>query len=251
VPGVHVDVWFEAAPPADTRLDVLNAKGEVVRSVGVMRAGSGGAGQEMRGPFRGQGGPSGLRPEAGMQRFTWDMRYPGPWAPNAPNGGGGGPLAAPGKYTVRLTAGGAPQTRTFELKVDPRVLRDGVTQADLDEQVAFQLRVRDAISDARRLQQAIEEQLKKAGVPPPGPAVPGTTPTTTKYAHPLQGLWARVADLPGIYPQPMLISQFSNIARMVGQADQKIGKDAVDRFNDLMKELQAVQTALKQSAGTS
>ena len=42
-----------------------------------------------------------------MQRFTWDMRYPGPWAANAPNGGGGGPMAAPGKYTVRLTAGGA------------------------------------------------------------------------------------------------------------------------------------------------
>jgi photosystem II stability/assembly factor-like uncharacterized protein len=250
-PAVHVDVWFEAAPPADTRLDVLDAKGQVVRSVGVLRAASAGGGQEMRGPFRGQGGSSGLRPEAGMQRFAWDMRYPGPWAPTAPNGGGGGPLAAPGKYTIRLTAGGAPQTRAFELKVDPRVPRDGVTQADLEEQVAFQLRVRDAISDARRLQQTIEEQLKKAGVPPPGPAVPGATPATTKYAHPLQGLWARVADLAGIYPQPMLISQFNNIARMVGQADQKIGKDAVDRFNDLLKELQAVQSALKTSSGAT
>ena len=108
------------------------------------------------------------------------------------------------------------QSRTFDLKVDPRVTRDGVTQADLDEQVAFQLRVRDAISEARRLQQAIEEALKKAGVPTPGPALPGTTPGTTKFTHPLQGLWARVADLPGIYPQPMLVSQFQNIARMVG-----------------------------------
>jgi hypothetical protein len=250
-PAVHIDMWFEAAPPADTRLEILDAKGQVVRSVGVLRAAPAGGGQEMRGPFRGQGGPTGLRPEAGMQRFAWDMRYPGPWAPTAPNGGGGGPLAAPGKYTVRLTAGGAPQTRAFELKVDPRIPRDGVTQADLEEQVAFQLRVRDAISDARRLQQTIEEQLKKAGVPPPGPAVPGTTPATTKYAHPLQGLWARVVDLPGIYPQPMLISQFNNIARMVGQADQKIGKDAVDRFNDLLKELQAVQAALKTSSAST
>ena len=62
-------------------------------------------GPEMRGPVRGQGGASGLKPEAGMQRFTWDMRHAGPWAPNAPNGGGGGPMVAPGKYTARLTAG--------------------------------------------------------------------------------------------------------------------------------------------------
>ena len=34
---------------------------------------------------------------------------------------------------------------------------------------------------------------------------------------------------------------------MVGQADQKVGKDAVDRFNDLMKELQSLQTAFKQA----
>ena len=199
----------------------------------------------MRGPIRGQGGVLGLKPEAGMQRFTWDMRHHGPWATNAPNGAGGGPMVAPGKYTARLTAGQT-QSRTFDLKVDPRVTRDGVTQADLDEQVAFQLKVRDAISEARRLQQALEEALKKVGVPTPGPAVPGTTPGTTTFAHPLQGLWARVADMPGIYPQPMLISQFQNIARMVGQADQKVGKDAVDRYNDLMKELQSLQAQLKQ-----
>jgi hypothetical protein len=205
----------------------------------------------MRGPFRGQGGASTIKAESGMQRFTWDMRYPGPWAPNAPGGGAGGPMAAPGKYTVRLTGGGQALTRSFELKVDPRVTRDGVTQADLDEQVAFQLRVRDALSDARRLQQALEEAMKKAGVATPGPAVPGATPGTTAFAHPLQGLWARVVDMGGIYPQPMLISQLQNVARMVGQADQKVGKDAVDRYNDLVKELKAVQVALKQAGGST
>ena len=39
----------------------------------------------------------------------------------------------------------------------------------------------------------------------------------------------------------MLISQLQNVQRMVGQADQKVGKDAVDRFTDLMKELKAVK----------
>lgn len=248
--GVHIDLWFQTGPPADAKLDVLDAKGQVIRSFGVARAAAQGAvGQEMRGPFRGQGGTSSIRNEAGMQRFTWDMRYPGPWAANAPNGSGGGPMVAPGKYTVRLMAGGQMQTRAFDLKVDPRVPRDGVTQADLEEQVAFQLKVRDALSDARRLQQAVEEAMKKAGVNLPGPAVPGTTPGATTFAHPLQSLWARLVDMSGIYPQPMLISQLNNVSRMVGQADQKVGKDAIDRFNDLMKDLQAVQAAFKQTGG--
>jgi hypothetical protein len=203
----------------------------------------------MRGPLRGATSSSTIRPDAGMQRFTWDMRYSGPWAPNAPNGAGAGPMVPPGKYTVRLTAGGQTLTRSFELKVDPRVTRDGVTQADLEEQAAFLLKVRDAISDTRRLQQGIEEAMKKANVSGIPAAVPGSTPAQTKFAHPLQGLLARIVDQGGIYPQPMLLSQLQNVQRMVSQADQKVGKDALDRFNDLMKELQALQSELKQLGG--
>jgi hypothetical protein len=39
----------------------------------------------------------------------------------------------------------------------------------------------------------------------------------------------------------MLIDQLSNIQRMVGQADQKVGKDAIQRFDDVMTELRAIQ----------
>jgi hypothetical protein len=239
---VHIDLWFAAAPAAETRLEIVDARNQVIRSYGVSRATAAGAGQEMRGPGgRGGGGASGIRPEAGMQRFVWDMRHGG-----AGGAGGGGPMVPPGKYTARLTSGGQTQTKTFELQIDPRVARDGVTQADLEEQTAFLLRIRDAIAEARRLQQQVEESMKKAGVAPVGAAVPGSTPLSQKFAHPLQALWARLADQPGIYPQPMLIAQLSNVQRMVGSADQKIGKDAVDRFNDLLKELQAAQAEFKQ-----
>ena len=43
----------------------------------------------------------------------------------------------------------------------------------------------------------------------------------------------------------MLVSQLQNVQRMVGSADQKVGKDATDRYNDLVKELQAIQAELK------
>jgi len=37
------------------------------------------------------------------------------------------------------------------------------------------------------------------------------------------------------------LNQFASISRMLGQADQKPGRDAYERFGDLVKELDAVQ----------
>jgi hypothetical protein len=152
----------------------------------------------------------------------------------------------PGKYSVRLTSGGQTITRTFQLASDPRVAADGVTDAAIAEQVKFQLQVRDAISDARKLQVSVEQAMQKVGLKPQlAPAMPGDSPSTTKYDHPLQQLYARLVDTPGIYTQPMLLSQLNNIQRMVTQADQRVGRDAYDRYADLIKEMQAIEAQLK------
>lgn len=248
IPGPHFDLYFASAP-TDATLEVKDAKGAVVRSFAVAAARGAGAGQEMRGPFRRLGGSSAIEARAGMQRFTWDMRYPGPWAPNAPNGAAGGPMAAPGKYTVTLTAGGQSQTKSFALTADPRVLRDGLTNLDLEASLAFQLTVRDGISEARRLADAVSQAMQKANVRPPAAAPAGVRPMDLTFEHPLQKVWTMLNDMPGAYPQPMLLSQFNNVQRMIGQADQKIGKDAMDRFGDLMKELAAVQAEFKKIGG--
>jgi hypothetical protein len=250
ISGAHFDLYFAAAPGADTRLEVLDARGGALRTWSVLPPRSAGASQETRGGgggFRGGGGSSpGIRAEAGMQRITWDLRYPGPWTAATPEGGAGGPMVPPGKYSVRLTAGGQTITRTFDLKSDPRVAADGVTDGDIAEQVKFQLQVRDAISDARKLQQGIEQAMAKAGVKPQlGPGAPGSSPGSTKYDSPLLALYAKVVDTPGIYTQGMLISQLNNIQRMITQADQKVGKDAYDRYADLVKELAAIEAQLK------
>jgi hypothetical protein len=248
VPGPHFDLYFASAP-TDATLEVKDAGGRLIRRFATAPPRSGGAAQEMRGPFRRLGGSAAIQGRAGMQRFTWDMRYPGPWAANAPDGGAGGPIAAPGKYSVTLTAGGQSHTRTFALLVDPRVSRDGVTQADLDGQVAFQLRLRDAISDARRLADDVNQAMQKANLRPPAPAPPGVRPMDLTFDHPLQKVWATINDMPGPYPQPMLLNQLNNVQRMVGNADQRVGKDAVDRLDDLLKEIAAARAAFKQAGG--
>ncbi len=155
-------------------------------------------------------------------------------------------MVPPGKYSVRLTAGGQTITRTFDLKSDPRLAADGVTDGIIAEQVGFQLQVRDAISDARKLQQRIEQAMQKAGQKPSlATGMPGQSPSNTKYDNELQALYAKVVTTPGIYTQGMLIDQLSNVQRMITQADQKVGKDAYDRYSDLIKELAAVEAQLK------
>ena len=244
VPGAHFDLYFAGAP-ADATLEVKDAKGATIRTFAVAPARPAGAGQDMRNSFQRIGGSTAVQARAGMQRFTWDMRYPGPWAVNAPNGGAGGPLAAPGKYSVSLTAAGQTQTRAFSLVVDPRVTRDGVTQLDLDGQVAFQIKVRDAISETRKLAESVNQAMQKASVRPPAAAPVGKRPMDMTFDHPLQKVWATLNDMPGAYPQPMLLNQFNTVQRMIGQGDQRIGKDAVDRYTDLMKDLAAVQAEFK------
>jgi hypothetical protein len=188
---------------------------------------------------RGRGGAAAAPVRVGHNRYLWDYR----WSDN-------GPFAAPGTYTVRLTAGargadaGPAPARTFEVQVDPAVLRDGITVADLVEQQNFLLRVRDASTQATQLRGRIQQAMQQAGVQPAPSPGPGERASGTTYTHPLQGLWARVVTAPGTYEQGMLIDQLSNIVRAEGGADQKIGAEARRRFEDLLKEMKAIEAEL-------
>jgi hypothetical protein len=127
------------------------------------------------------------------------------------------------------------------VKIDPGVLKDGITQADLVDQQDFLLRVRDVQAEARALQAQIQKAMQSASVPlPPSPG-PGEWVGNMKYQHPLQQLWARLVTAPGTYEQGMLIDQLSNISRAEGGADQKIGAEARRRLDDLQQELKALQ----------
>ena len=141
-----------------------------------------------------------------------------------------GPLVAPGTYQVRLSVGEWTQSRPIEVRVDPRVAAAGVTQADLQEQVDLLLKLGDAVADARalavKLQSARDAAKADAG-----------------RAKSIQALVDRLVTANIVYPTPMLIDQLSNIARMAGQADQKPGRDAFQRYGDLMKESAAIKSA--------
>jgi photosystem II stability/assembly factor-like uncharacterized protein len=219
--GARID-YYLAAPSGDVKLEIVDAAGKVVRSYtsAASTAPAGGRG----GGRRGSGLPSALPMKAGMNRFVWDLRYPG--GPAAGGGfGGNGPLVAPGAFKARLTAGGVTRTESFTVKIDPRIAKDGITVADLAEQTKFALKVRDALADARQLAQRVRQAIdQKRGDPAR-----------------LQAVLERLNTKSGPYEDQMFIDQLSNVGREIGQADQKVGASAYERLNDLMKEWTAIK----------
>jgi hypothetical protein len=153
-----------------------------------------------------------------MHRFVWDLRL-------ASEGGGrgGAPLVLPGSYQLKLSAGDWSETKKLEVLLDPRLARDGVTLADLKELLDLQTKLGSATADARRAAARLRDAKTKAG---------GTDGA--------KALEARLVTAGGPYPQQMLIDQIANVSRMLGQADQKPGKDAWLRYEDLRRELDGV-----------
>jgi photosystem II stability/assembly factor-like uncharacterized protein len=238
--GAMIDYYLSKSTDAPISLEIFDTNGQLVREFSSAESGgrsrSGSAAEAASFRF---GAPAPNLPDrAGMHRFIWDLTYPGPWdADPGRDGRVDGPMAVPGTYQARLTVGGSSQTQSFEILIDPRVAKDGVTIADLEEQLALSLQVRDAISDARRatqrlqqLQAELEERSTKIE----------DSGLLAEVQHALQRVLAlsgALATEEGRYPQPMLTDQLEYLYNMLDGADQKIGVDAHERFGELYREL--------------
>jgi photosystem II stability/assembly factor-like uncharacterized protein len=130
--GIVAYFYVKDKPTETVKLEVLEADGSVIRTFSTDAA---------RGGDR-------LEVQEGLNRFVWNLRYPDAsrfegmifWA-----GGTQGPVAPPGTYQVRVTVGGWSDTRPATLLKDPRT---AATQADLDEQFGFLIRIRDRVTQA-------------------------------------------------------------------------------------------------------
>jgi hypothetical protein len=233
-PGVYLDYYLAGEPASDVTLEVLDSKGAVVRSLTSASPVRGGGAAPQATGRSDESAASVLPKREWHSRFLWDLRYGDSNKTAAAEDGerAGGPLVMPGTYTVKLTVGEWTQSRTLDVKIDPRVAADGVTLADLQEQLDLSLKVRDATTEARMLAARIATARDRAAA----------DPTKTRA---LQALLDRVVTANAIYPQPRLIDQFRNITRMIGQADQRPGRDAYDRFGDLTKDMAAIQAEMK------
>ena len=213
---------------ADASLEIHDADGALLR-----RFESGGEGmaeertQGMRAPGRARRGQPTVPTAAGVHRFSWDMRHEGP-KDGEGNPGGRGPLAAPGRYTVTLTAGDFTASRDFRLLLDPRVAKEGwVTGEQVREQVALALRARDALSEANAAAARLDAALGSGGGP-----------------EELRTIHEELVTPPVRYSQPMLVDQLRYLYSNLDSADQPPGADARQRYAELRAQLDGLLARL-------
>ena len=157
-----MDYWFASAPTGEVTLEVLDAKGAVVRRFSSLAAGEQRvepSEPSMRGPMWERIGTPRIPAAAGHNRFTWDLTLAGPWDPNPGRSGRNGPTVVPGNYTVRLTSGTWTATKPLVLKPDPRMVVDGVTTAVLQELLDHNLATRELVSDMNRFSAEVDQTV--------------------------------------------------------------------------------------------
>jgi photosystem II stability/assembly factor-like uncharacterized protein len=227
-PGAMIDYY---APTAlgELKLEILDAAGKVIRTItsapaqaGVERAPA--AEPDDEDDPRPRGAPAVLDASAGMHRFTWDLRAPGPWQSRTRPEGPNGPVVPPGAYTVRLTAGSWTQTQPLTVIEDPRVTASGVTDADLREQYEHNVKVRQLVSDVNQAVARLRVAMNAAKGDP-------------GKLDKLSTLSAKLITPPIRYSKPELQTHITYLYGLTNGPDQKVGQDAVERLGILRKEL--------------
>ena len=137
--------------------------------------------------------------------------------PQGPNG----PMAPPDQYSARLTVGSWSNTKPLTIKEDPRVLESGVTDADLHEQFEHNMRVRDLVSQVNQAVARVREAQGK----------------TSGDQAKLKDLASHLITPPIRYSKPELQTHITYLYSMTNNSDQKIGRDATERYAALRKEL--------------
>ena len=184
---------------------------------------------------------SGLPNKAGMNHFTWNMRHQGGWDKDPKRAyTGNGPMVSTGTYTARLIAGATVLEEQFEVVLDPRMTL--VSDADVVAQEALNLEIQIFRSELDQFVAAIEKEQEALKL------LIEKENTTKKIARrkgELDAIHGELVTSEGTYMQPMLVDQTRYLSSMMGQADQKPGQDAYERFAELKQQLTALKARLE------
>ncbi|MCI0435284.1 MAG: hypothetical protein L0271_16830 [Gemmatimonadetes bacterium] len=239
--GPTIEYYLPSAPAGAVTVEIVDSSGATVNSYNSdappQAAGGRGRGGDpdpdaaMMAGRTGRGGAvvGRVTRNAGLNRFIWDVRN------------SAGIATPPGRYQARLTAGGTTLTESFEVLIDPRVAEAGITVADLREQYEHNVRMRAMVSEVNALATRIrreQERLKDA------------TGALARTARELDAIAARVLTEPVRYGKPGLQAHISYLAGMTSGADQKVGRDAIERHAVLRRELDAVKGEVERLLGS-
>jgi photosystem II stability/assembly factor-like uncharacterized protein len=253
--GPVFDYYLPSVPTGPVLIEVLDAKGTVLNSYNSDTAAAAGG----RGGRGGRGGPP--SPSAGQapagqasagqaggatgRAGGADQAQADPdAAPASGRGGGGvqtrvtkdagfnrvawnvqskdGVTLPPGAYQVKLSVGGVSQTQPFKVLIDPNVAASGVTVADLVEQYQHVLKVRAFTQKVTELVTRVREARTAAQ----------KAPIDRDRLGAIDTIYSQLTTWPeGVrYSRPGLQAHTSYLAGLGTRADQKVGRDAIERL---------------------
>jgi photosystem II stability/assembly factor-like uncharacterized protein len=166
-PGLVVYYSLRSVPKGEVTLSILDGEGNLVDSFSSAKRGG------ISGPSP-YSKTSSVGTSVGLNRWVWDLRYPGPrfipghvlfmHAPPAPPVGA---LALSGRYQVKISVEGETRTAAFEIRPDPRVeaspeeLR---AQFELHQKlVDLHSRLNDSVLRIRRIRKQLDGLEERAG----------------------------------------------------------------------------------------
>jgi len=242
--GPTIEYFLPAAPAGPVTIEILDTKGALINSYNSdappTRGGRGGAGGGVAGGAEPQqedaDAPTGRRvappprptKAAGLNRFVWDVRQQA------------GVTVPPGQYQARLKIGTTVLTESFNVLIDPRIAEDGVTVADLQEQFEHNLRMRELVNSVNQLVTRVREAQTK---------MRAASTTEGDAVNRLNAIATKLLTEPVRYGKPGLQAHITYLAGMTANVDQKIGRDAIERYEVLKKELDAIRAEVDRLLG--
>ena len=231
--GPTFEYYLQSAPSDSVTMEIRDAKGHFVNSYSsdapatAARGGRGGGGageaqsEDSDVPAFRRAGPPPPRvtKNAGVNRVVWDLRNKD------------GVIVPPGQYQLILKVGSISfnsQPQSFNVLIDPRVAEDGVTVADLQEQYEHNMRMRELVNGVNQLVARVREAQTK---------MRNASMSDSNAAAKVNAIAAKLLSEPVRYGKPGLQAHITYLASMTANVDQKIGRDAIERYAVLKKEL--------------
>jgi hypothetical protein len=138
---------------------------------------------------------------------------------------------------VRLKVGDVTLTQPMTVLIDPRIAADGITVADLQEQFDHNTRMRQLSADVTQVVTRVRTARSQLA---------NATGADVDKKNKIEAIYEQLVNTPeGVrYNKPGLQSHVTYLAGMTTGVDQKVGRDAVERYNVLKKQLDDIKLEL-------
>ena len=151
-------------------------------------------------------------------------------------------IVPPGKYQVILKFGIYSQAliQPFNVLIDPRVAEEGTTVADLQQQFEHNMRVRELVNNVNQLVARVRDAQTK---------MRSASTADNDMTAKVNAIASKLLTEPVRYGKPGLQAHITYLASMTANVDQKIGRDAIERYAVLKKEVDELRAEVDRVLG--